>query len=107
MMPETTRVEYLLSKNMPVLVYNGQDDLIVQTPGTMKWVDQLNFDKADEFRKKMFSPWKVNGHMAGSVKSAGNLELRIVNNAGHMVPMDRPVEALDMAISFVDRAVHH
>lgn len=37
------------------------------------------------------------------MKAAGNLELRIVNNAGHLVPMDRPEEALDMATSFVDR----
>ncbi len=37
-MPETARVEYLLSKNLPVLIYNGQDDLIVTNPGTMRWV---------------------------------------------------------------------
>ena len=106
MQEETKRVEYLLSKNIPVLVYNGQDDLIVQTPGTMKWLDEINFDKADEFRSKLFSPWKVNGQIAGSMKSAGNLELRIVNNAGHLVPMDRPVESLDMATSFVDRVAY-
>ena len=104
-MPETERVEYLLSKNVPVLVYNGQDDLIVQTPGTMKWLDKIHFDKSDEFRSKLFTPWRVDGKMAGSMKSAGNLELRIVNNAGHLVPMDRPEEALDMATSFVDRVI--
>ena len=46
MMSETSRVEYLLSHNVPVLVYNGQDDLIVQTPGTLKWVDNINYDKS-------------------------------------------------------------
>ena len=38
MKPEASRVEYLLSKGIPVLVYNGQDDLIVPSLGAMKWV---------------------------------------------------------------------
>jgi hypothetical protein len=32
-------VENLLAENFPVLIYNGQLDLIVETPGTMNWVD--------------------------------------------------------------------
>jgi len=43
MKPEVKRVEYLLAEGMPVLIYNGQDDLIVQTTGTMKWVDKINY----------------------------------------------------------------
>jgi hypothetical protein len=39
------------------------------------------------------------------MKRAGLLEFRIVNKAGHLVPMDRPVEALDMVVSFVQRAL--
>lgn len=38
---EADRVEYLLNKNVPVLICQGQDDLITQNPGTMKWVDRL------------------------------------------------------------------
>jgi carboxypeptidase C (cathepsin A) len=41
--------------------------------------------------------------MVGSVKSAGNLEFRIVNNAGHLVPMDQGRNALEMVRSFVNR----
>jgi hypothetical protein len=33
-----------------VLIYNGQNDLIVETPGTFKWVEMLHYDKAEEFR---------------------------------------------------------
>jgi len=73
MKPEMTRVEYLLGKGIPVLIYNGQDDLIVQNPGTMKWVDRIYYDLAYEFRRKLFSPWKLNGKVVGSVKSAGLL----------------------------------
>lgn len=102
---EINIVEELLYRGVPVLIYNGQDDLIVQSPGTMKWVDRIHFAEAEEFRKKLFTPWKINNKVVGAMKSAGLLEFRIVNNAGHLVPMDRPVEALEMASSFVDRVV--
>lgn len=38
MKSEVRIVESLLQKKVPVLIYNGQDDLIVETPGTIKWV---------------------------------------------------------------------
>lgn len=71
----------------------------------MKWVDHLYFAQSEEFRTKLFSPWTINGKVVGTIKSAGLLEFRVVFNAGHMVPMDRPQEALDMAVSFVNRVV--
>lgn len=100
---EVSRVEYLLSKNVPVLIYNGQDDLIVQSAGTMKWVDRLRYSKIDDFKKSLFTAWKINNKVVGSIKSAGLLELRIVNNAGHLVPMDCPEAALDLVTSFVEK----
>lgn len=102
---EINLVEELLYRGLPVLIYNGQDDLIVQNPGTMKWVDRIHFTQSEEFRRKLFTPWKINGKVVGAIKSAGLLEFRIVNKAGHLVPMDRPEEALDMASSFIDRVV--
>lgn len=106
MKPEITRVEEILYRGLPVLIYNGQDDLIVQNPGTMKWVDRIYFKEADAFRKALFTPWKINNKVVGAMKRAGLLEFRIVNKAGHLVPMDRPVEALDMVVSFVQRALN-
>ena len=41
--------------------------------------------------------------MVGTVKSAGLLEFRVVFGAGHLVPMDQPQVALDMATNFVNR----
>lgn len=101
MVPYAHLVEYCL-QNIPVLIYNGQNDIIVENPGTMRWVEQLHFDKAQEFRSTLFKTWKVNDKVAGSVKKAGNLEFRIVNNAGHLVPMDQGENALAMVKSFVE-----
>lgn len=37
MQPYVHLVEEVLRRKCKVLVYNGQNDLIVQTPGTFKW----------------------------------------------------------------------
>jgi carboxypeptidase C (cathepsin A) len=50
-------------------------------------------------------PWKVKDAVAGFYKIVGNLELRTVNNAGHLVPMDQGEWALDMVKSFVKRSL--
>lgn len=90
MKSEIVLVEDLLSKGIPVLIYNGQDDLIVPNPGAMKWVDRINFTQASEFRKKLFSVWKINSKVVGASKIAGPLEFRIVNNATKLVPANCP-----------------
>ena len=55
-------------------------------------------------RDTLFSTWKVGGKVAGYHKSVGYLELRTMNNAGHLVPMDQGESALTMAKSFVQKA---
>lgn len=43
-------VESLLEEKVNVIIYNGQNDLIVETPGTFKWVERLHYKDADTFR---------------------------------------------------------
>lgn len=54
----------------------------------------LHHDKAEEFRNTLMKPWKVAGQVAGFNKIVGYLELRTVNDAGHLVPMDQGERAL-------------
>ena len=49
--------------------------------------------------------WRVDGHVAGFNQKVGNLELRTVNNAGHLVPMDQGHHALEMVKEFVQRSL--
>ena len=98
------KVEYLLGR-IPVLIYNGQDDLIVTNAGTMTWVENLKYAKNNGFNMD-FKPWLSHNDstkIMGYKKSAGNLELRIVLNAGHMVPQDQPQAAFEMISDFVER----
>lgn len=47
MMQYVHLVEQLLEWNVQVLIYNGQNDLIVETPGTFKWAERLHYAHAD------------------------------------------------------------
>ena len=51
------------------------------------------------------TPWKVGGKVAGFRKIVGKLELRTVNDAGHLVPMDQGAAALDMVRHFVHKSM--
>jgi serine carboxypeptidase 1 len=105
MKPYVHLVEELLRMNCKVLVYNGQNDLIVQTPGTFKWAERVHYDNAEEFRNTLFSTWKVGNRTAGYKKQVGLYELKTVNNAGHLVPMDQGAAATQLLKDFVVRSL--
>ena len=50
MKPEVALVEQLLERKTHVLVYNGQNDLIVETPGTFAWAERVHYDQSEQFR---------------------------------------------------------
>ena len=59
----------------------------------LPWAGHDAFNAADDH------DWMVNGAKAGTARSAtlqGTLTFLQVNGAGHMVPMDQPVNALSM-----------
>lgn len=37
----------LLQRKVNLMIYNGQNDLIVETPGTFKWVERVYYENAD------------------------------------------------------------
>jgi len=47
----------------------------------------------------------TNGTVVGYNKSAGNLEFKTINKAGHMVPMDQPQSAWQMVTDFITRVL--
>lgn len=59
----------------------------------MRWIEELRFEKDQDFRDKTLQAWKVGGVMLGSIKNAGKLTFVVVNNAGHYVPKDNPEAA--------------
>ncbi|KAJ9586806.1 hypothetical protein L9F63_019592, partial [Diploptera punctata] len=90
----------VLLDNYRVLYYNGQMDIIVAYPLSVRMYNTLEFRAAEEYRKAKRYAWKVDGELAGYMKSAGNFTEVLVRNAGHMVPTDQPKFAFDLITRF-------
>lgn len=104
MLPVTNDVEYLLnSTNLKVVVFTGQLDLIVDTLGTVQWVDALNWSGSKSFYQANKTPLRSSyGHTVGFVKNSKNLHFYWILNAGHMIPSDQGEAALLMLKSILN-----
>eukprot|EP01017_Pseudomicrothorax_dubius_P049836 TRINITY_DN9328_c0_g1_i1.p1 TRINITY_DN9328_c0_g1~~TRINITY_DN9328_c0_g1_i1.p1 ORF type:complete len:340 (-),score=60.53 TRINITY_DN9328_c0_g1_i1:122-1141(-) len=97
------KVEALMGK-IKILIYSGEDDIIVNTLGTSNWVSKAKYPpdmKANWARVKKQS-WKVDGKKVGTVMINKNFYYAIVFNSGHMVPLDTPKPAYDMMARFMN-----
>ncbi|XP_030744986.1 venom serine carboxypeptidase-like [Sitophilus oryzae] len=83
------------------LIFNGQLDVIVSYPLTVNYLQRLNFSSAEEYKVAERGIWKVDGKVAGYVKTAGNLTEALVRDASHMVPIEQPAAAYDLLYKFV------
>lgn len=86
----------VLSHGRRVVVYSGKDDFICNYLGGNAWVESTQWSGHDDFVKAPFKDWNVNGRLAGSVKSAAGLTFIEVEKAGHMVPYNQPLVALQI-----------
>ncbi|KAH1020758.1 hypothetical protein HUJ04_010369 [Dendroctonus ponderosae] len=91
MKPVTESVERLLNETaLEVTVYNGQLDLIASTPGTISWINKLQWSGADGYKQSARLPIIVNGVNEGYYKSYKNFRFFWINRAGQAVPTDNP-----------------
>ncbi|UJR31996.1 hypothetical protein I4U23_019466 [Adineta vaga] len=100
------KIAAIANANYSVMIYNGQLDIIIAVPLTMEWVNQLNWNGADELRQAPRKVWKVaenDPEIAGYIKTANNNRffLATIRNAGHMVPYDQPRAMLDLLERFL------
>uniref|UniRef100_A0A0K8SQH3 Carboxypeptidase n=1 Tax=Lygus hesperus TaxID=30085 RepID=A0A0K8SQH3_LYGHE len=90
----------VLMDNYRVLLYNGQLDIICAYPLTMNYVSKLQWSGKAAYESAQRKQWFVGDELAGYSKTAGNFTEILVRNAGHMVPADQPVWALDLITKF-------
>lgn len=83
-------------RDLTLLVYNGDVDMMCNFFGDEWFVDDLG-------RKVIvdYEPWHVNGQVAGFVKHYDRITYMTVKGSGHMVPTDKPAEALAMIEVFL------
>lgn len=74
-----------------MLIYSGQDDVIVPTPGTRSWVYNLKWKYIKQFELSQSVPYyNPNNEVIGTRMKFRNLHFAIVNKAGHEVPHYQP-----------------
>ena len=96
------RVAYIADSGLPVLLYNGQYDLVVNTAGAINWIDELKWSGQAAFYDEPLQNWICNnGTVAGIAKNHGNFTFVVVNKAGHTVPESQPDLAIEMLRRFI------
>jgi len=98
-------LETLLNNDYKVLIYNGQNDLIISGPlcevflQTLKWKGQ---DKYLSAKKKVWRIHPRDNYVAGFIRQSDNFYQAIIRDAGHMVPTDQPDRMYDLITRFIE-----
>jgi len=93
-------VEFCL-ENYRTLIYNGNFDIICDHTGIMDMVLDLNWSGLENYKnaeKQIY--YYQNKEVVGYLTKADNLNLMVVRNAGHMVPLSQPAYAQQMIEEF-------
>mmetsp|Transcript_29049 Transcript_29049/g.28741 ORF Transcript_29049/g.28741 Transcript_29049/m.28741 type:complete len:190 (+) Transcript_29049:239-808(+) len=88
--------------NIKVLIWNGQDDFMVNTLSTENMLNSLKWTGISNLINSNKIAWKVNGSIAGYVITYQTLSYALLLKAGHMGSHDQPANARDMINRFIN-----
>jgi len=91
----------LLEDDIPVLIYHGENDIIVNWMGGQAWTNKLQWSGSAGFALAKNTTYMVDGENKGSFKSYKGFTFMKLKDAGHLVPMDQGKAALDMVTKFL------
>ncbi len=91
----------LFARGVPTLVYNGQCDMVCNWMGSQQWTENVVWPGQAAFNSAANTTWTVGGAPAGWYRSASNVTLLVVANAGHMSPFDQPANVYSMVRAFI------
>lgn len=89
-------------RRVKTLIYNGQNDVVVNTPGVLQYLNSLQWENINQWKRAPKQIWTIGGEVKGWAKVAGNLWFVLVNGAGHMVPTDQPMSSFVMMGHFLN-----
>eukprot|EP00743_Colponemidia_sp_Colp-15_P001510 GILK01001650.1.p1 GENE.GILK01001650.1~~GILK01001650.1.p1 ORF type:complete len:328 (-),score=55.93 GILK01001650.1:217-1107(-) len=92
----------IILKEIPVLLYNGQMDLIVNTPSAEAWIDTIPWPGQKQFQSAARHVWKVDGKTVGMIRGYERLTFAVVLAAGHMAPSNQIRATQDMVERFIE-----
>lgn len=92
------------SAKYKVLVYSGQLDIIIGAALTERFLSLLKWPDSAQYLAAPRNVWRVNPtdkEVAGYARQVHKFTQVVVRAAGHIVPGDQPMRALDMIDRFV------
>ncbi|KAF8510885.1 serine carboxypeptidase [Hysterangium stoloniferum] len=89
-------VAELLERKVKVLLYIGTYDMICNWVGNERFSLAMKWSGQEKFAEQELRDWKIDGKRVGKTRSYGGLSFVTIEGAGHMVPYDKPVEALEL-----------
>ncbi|KAI8618566.1 Alpha/Beta hydrolase protein [Chytriomyces sp. MP71] len=98
--PSYTLFPSLLEK-VPVLLFNGDMDLICNWYGVRDMVEAMEWNGAKGMQNAPKQDWYLNNKLEGWYQTSRNLTFVLKYNASHMVPVDSPFASTDMFNRFV------
>lgn len=101
--PTQYYVSNLLDRGIRVLIYAGTYDWQCNWVANKLWVEKLQWSEREVYHRTPWREWKVNGKSVGEAKQTSLLTFVTIRGAGHMVPHDKPEEAL----ALVSRWISH
>lgn len=99
------QVKFLLESGIDVLLYQGNSDIACNTAGNIRWASNMPWKGQPAFvaqeRQKLHLAKEGQGwYKQVKVRTAGERNVTFgfaaLNGAGHLVPYDKPAEALDL-----------
>ncbi|XP_050439182.1 venom serine carboxypeptidase-like [Adelges cooleyi] len=100
-----TLLEQMVTR-YPILVYNGQMDLVVAYPMSVSLYSSMKSSYDADYKKAIRKPYYINNKLAGYIKSVGNLTEVLVRNAGHLVACDQPKILYDLIHKFINKQLN-
>ncbi|KAL0488287.1 serine carboxypeptidase [Acrasis kona] len=91
--------KFVVDDGIKTLLYNGNFDLQDGPYGTEQYLLSL---KIPGFKQEPRDLWVVNGKTSGYVTTVGKLTFLSVSGAGHFLPADQPINALEMMRTFIN-----
>ncbi|KAI5476314.1 cathepsin A (carboxypeptidase C) [Pseudohyphozyma bogoriensis] len=93
------KVAHFIDNGVAALFYAGKADFICNWLGNQAWTLDLEWSGQAGFNAEPLRPWYANAtskDQAGVYRQYGNLAFAVVDDSGHFVPYDHPVESLAM-----------
>lgn len=95
-------ISYILSQNISVIIYQGQDDLIVPTTSTQAMISKISWSGASSFSAAPKVNWMVDGNLAGYAQNYSYLTFVSILKSGHLTDLDQPYNVKDLVLRFTN-----